>query len=198
MNKSVCIFGGTFDPVHIRHLTLAQEVLDLYAFEKIIFVPCKLPVHKESEASAADRLAMLEIALSEYAQFDIDRREIERETPSYMVPTLESFHEQYPEYQLYLLVGVDAFLQLESWYQWEKLLDLAHILVAPRIGYKLPIKGILSDLVKKQQVTLLDTIPTDTSATMLREKINNKDAVKNLLPEKIYDYIHARHLYHAD
>ncbi|RAP36281.1 hypothetical protein B1207_09030 [Legionella quinlivanii] len=134
---NVLIFGGTFDPVHKGHLGIAENVQQHFHFQRFIFLPCKLPLLKQSAtASPTQRLKMLELALADYpvsCHFEIDEREINRPSPSYTVTTLESYREELGEnVALTLLMGMDSFHQLPQWHQWTRILELANILVIKR------------------------------------------------------------------
>lgn len=131
--KLIGIMGGTFDPIHIGHLRIALEVLETLSLDHIRFIPCKQPVHKNhARASTQDRLNMLEIALKNQEKFILDLREIERETPSYMVPTLESLQKDFPDAHLCLILGADAAAGLPSWYKTERLPQLCHFIFVDR------------------------------------------------------------------
>ena len=130
------IYGGTFDPVHYGHLRMAVEVKEALKLDELRFLPCRLPPHRGSPgAGPATRLQMLELALQPAgAGFSVDRRELEREGPSYMVDTLASLRAESPGRVLCLIVGMDAFCGFPSWHRWRDLFGLAHIAVLRRPG----------------------------------------------------------------
>lgn len=131
--QHIAIFGGTFDPIHNGHLKTSQSIQNYFKFDSYRFLPCKIPTIKPAaQASNEQRIKMIELAIQDYPEFQIDKREIERDSPSYMVDTLQSFKKEYPKASITLIIGYDAFLSLPRWYQWEKLISLAHLLVINR------------------------------------------------------------------
>ncbi|MFN2300762.1 MAG: nicotinate (nicotinamide) nucleotide adenylyltransferase, partial [Gammaproteobacteria bacterium] len=135
MGDRIGIFGGTFDPVHCGHLRAMVELRDELALNEVRVVPCGVPPHRaEPRASAQARLAMLDVALADLPGFSVDRRELERPGPSYMVDTLVSMRADWPEAALWLLLGHDAFCTLPQWRRWRELFSLANVGVARRPG----------------------------------------------------------------
>jgi nicotinate-nucleotide adenylyltransferase len=130
------VYGGTFNPVHYGHLRTALEVKELFELEQLRLIPCRVPPHRdEPEVPAHIRLQMLEAAVSGTPGFSVDRRELDRAGPSYMVDTLHSLRSEIGNMPLLLFIGADAFGGLERWHQWQRLFDYAHIVVMTRPGY---------------------------------------------------------------
>ena len=141
------VFGGTFDPIHYGHLRTAFELMQALRLSEIRFLPCGTPPHRDMpQADARLRLAMVKGAIEGQPGFIIDDREIHREGPSYSVDTLIDLRSEYPHRSLCLIVGMDAFLSLPKWYQWRELLQLAHLIVAHRPGWRAPDMGPLGEL----------------------------------------------------
>ena len=141
------IFGGTFDPIHYGHLRSAFELLQALRLAEIRFVPSGDPPHRGfTFAPAALRHCMVDAAAAGQAGFVVDDRELNREGPSYTIDTLSSFREEHGDVSLCLILGVDAYLGLTSWHRWDEILDLAHIIVAHRPGWRLPETGDLGSL----------------------------------------------------
>jgi nicotinate-nucleotide adenylyltransferase len=128
------VYGGRFDPVHFGHLRTALEVCDSLGLRQLRFMPCGQPPHRGPlQASAAQRKAMLELALGESDQrFTVDTRELDREGPSYMVDSLTSLRLELGPEPLCLVVGGDALQELHTWHRWQSLLQLAHLVVVNR------------------------------------------------------------------
>ena len=129
------IFGGTFDPIHYGHLRSALEVKEVFGLTKLLLIPSAQPPHRtQPEATATQRLQMLELAVSNHSELSVDARELAHDGPSYMVDTLASLSEDYPQESLLLFIGSDAFKYLSHWHQWQCIFDLAHIVVLTRPG----------------------------------------------------------------
>ena len=130
-NPPLLVFGGTFDPVHLGHLGAVSALRDALQVETVIWLPAGEPPHRPAPgASAAHRLAMLQLALAEQADCVIDTRELERSGPSYTVLSLEELRAEYPDQPLCLALGLDAALGLTKWHRWRDVLALAGIAVA--------------------------------------------------------------------
>lgn len=141
------IFGGTFDPIHYGHLRTAFELLQALRLGEMRFMPAGSPPHREQPiASAEQRLAMVKAAVEGQPGFVVDDREMRREGPSYSVDTLGTLRKDFPERSLCLIVGMDAFLGLPKWHQWREILQLAHLVVAHRPGWRAPSMGPLGEL----------------------------------------------------
>ena len=208
---SIAIFGGTFDPIHNGHLQASISIQNYFKFDSYIFLPCKVPTIKPpSLANNAQRIEMIKLAIKEIPDFKLDIREIERDTPSYMVETLQSFRLEYPQASITLIIGYDAFLSLPNWYQWEKIITLANLLVINRMEFaNQAIPEIIQRFLKKYQSTskdevlnaqagnvfLFDAGHYDISSTSLREAIKKGADVQSTLPYRVYEYIKSQELY---
>jgi nicotinate-nucleotide adenylyltransferase len=205
------ILGGTFDPIHFGHLRPAADVLKALALEEIRFVPTAYPPHRQPPAASGEhRLRMLELAVTSWPGFRVDAREMQMPAPSYTVRTLESMRAEFGRRTMCLLMGADAFLGLESWYQWERLFQLTHIVVMQRPGAAfagldgdLPhwarerlcrdsheLSQAASGLIIVQRVT-----PQDISASRIRAIIAHGQSVQALTPQAVWAYIRANGLY---
>ncbi len=201
------VYGGTFNPVHYGHLRTALEVKELFGLEQLRMVPCRLPPHREQpDADGETRLAMLELAIAGTPGLTADRRELDRNGPSYMVDTLASLREESPADGIVLFIGADAFAGLEHWHRWQALFDHAHIVVMTRPACKMPEMTVFlherlcedrrqlmhqpAGLLFFQAVTALDI-----SATMIRRLIAEGRNPKFLLPDNVIAYIRQHQLY---
>ena len=138
MNSVLGIFGGTFDPIHCGHLELARELREALGFSAVRFIPAGDPPHRAAPvATAAHRLAMVELAVEGQSGLEVDAREIHSPQRSYTVPTLEELREEDPSRTLALIVGADTFLGLPTWHRWRDVFALAHLVVVPRPGVPL-------------------------------------------------------------
>lgn len=133
MSEAIGILGGTFDPIHFGHLRTALDVAEQLELNHIRLIPSARPPHREPPlASPEQRLLMLHLAVKNSKRFIVDDREYHREGASYTVDTLLSLRHDFPDNPLYLLLGSDAFLGIQSWHKWQQLIDLAHIVVMQR------------------------------------------------------------------
>ena len=140
------LFGGTFDPIHNGHLRTAFELLQALKLGEVRFMPTGNPPHRDHTlADAAQRLAMVRAAVADQPGFTVDDREVRRTGLSYSVDTLTELRAEFPQRPLCLLLGMDAFLGLPNWHRWKEILELAHVVVAHRPGWKAPTQGPLGE-----------------------------------------------------
>ncbi len=131
----MALLGGTFDPVHYGHLRCADEARQKLGLKNLYLLPAGSPPHRdEPQATCKQRLDMLQLARREFPLLLIDDRETRRNGPSYMVDTLQELRQELPNRSLLLLIGQDVANQLHSWYQWQQLFELAHIVILTRPG----------------------------------------------------------------
>jgi nicotinate-nucleotide adenylyltransferase len=212
LEAPIGIFGGAFDPIHFGHLRSAFELLHRLPLAKIHFLPYRIPVHKANTlASTTHRLAMLRLAIQNEPAFCYDETEISRNSPSYMLDTLVSLHQQWPTTPLCVILGADAFNHLPTWHQWEKLITYCHFIVIERPNLRLKFEQN-ADLQKFLQQHRVDdslflmqntfgSILThrvsqlDISSTMIRQMLQQGQSPRYLLPEAVLDYIHQNQLY---
>jgi nicotinate-nucleotide adenylyltransferase len=141
------IFGGTFDPVHNGHMRTAVELREALRLAEVCFLPTGNPPHRDhTQASAEQRLALVRAAVADEPGFTVDDRETRRSGLSYSVDTLAELRAEYPQRSLCLLLGMDAFLGLPNWHRWREILELAHVIVAHRPGWKAPTQGPLGEV----------------------------------------------------
>lgn len=141
------IFGGTFDPVHHGHLRTAFELREALRLGEVRFLPTGNPPHREGTlANAEMRLAMVRAAVADQPGFTVDDRETRRSGLSYSVDTLGELRAEFPQRSICLLLGMDAFLGLPNWHRWREILELAHVVVAHRPGWKAPVQGPLGEV----------------------------------------------------
>jgi len=197
------VYGGSFDPVHLGHLRAALEVQQLLQLDEIRFLPSGQPPHRDApEADDELRLRMLIAAIGDQPGFLVDRREMRRDGPSYTVTTLELLRADFPDTSLVLIVGMDAFLGLPDWYRWRELLELAHLVVAHRPGWKPPASGSLGELLKARAsddpdqflsghgrifvhaVTALDIASSD-----IRSAVGRGESIRYLVPDSVREII---------
>lgn len=185
--RKILIVGGTFCPPHLAHMAIVSAVQHRFVFNNVIFVPCKEPVlDKVTKISSTHRIAMLRLALQSYPDFIIDLCEIKRETPSYMVTTLADFRHRFGEHvSITLLIGMDNFLQLPRWHQWEKILTLSHLLVVDRAGVTKDIPVTLQTLLAEHQPTRKNNASTTPYGTIYRYNAGQYDVSSTKIRDAI-------------
>ena len=134
--KRLGIFGGTFDPIHLGHLFIAEEAREELQLEEVLFGPARDPPHRpiEPSASAEDRLEMVRLAIAGNARFAESGIELARPGPSYTVDTLQAIREEQPEAEIFFIVGTDSVPELPNWHDPEGILRLAHLVAVERGG----------------------------------------------------------------
>lgn len=204
------ILGGTFDPIHEGHLAIAERVLQALSCDHIEFIPCFLPSHRDQPiASPEHRLAMTILATQYNLQFQVNPIEIKRKGISYTVDTLTQLRQQMPTQSLCFILGSDAFAQFNHWHKWQKIIELAHLIIVTRANSKLPKPTWLNTLLQTRitddhnalQKTSAGKIyfqpidPIAISATQIRYDIaaNKKNIVG--LPAEIRRYIALHAVY---
>lgn len=207
---AIGILGGTFDPVHSAHLALAETARQRLALERVLLIPAGQPRHREApQAPAADRLAMVRLAVAGNPALEVDASEALNGAPSYTVPTLLRLRQRFGAARpLVLLLGADAFLGLASWHRWRELFGLAHLAVATRPGFTLDPAAMAPELAgeftQRQHARLAEpagaiipfTLVAGTvSATESRAMIRAGRDPGDWLPPGILDYIRTHHLY---
>jgi nicotinate-nucleotide adenylyltransferase len=212
-HKAIGILGGTFDPIHFGHLRMAQELREACDLVNVRIIPCYEPVHRKLPvATPAQRLAMVESAIATEKTLIADDREIRRGRPSYSIDTLIELQQALPAHPLCLLMGIDAFLGLPSWYRWKDILTIAHLIIAHRPQYQLPSTGIITNLLKhhlQHEIAYIHENPAggillrpitqlEISATDIRKQIAMGMNPRYLLPDSVYDYIIQSGTYSID
>lgn len=214
MKKCIGILGGTFNPIHFGHLRMAQELADALGFDEVRFIPSANPPHRTTpEVSAAHRAAMVQLAIADNPLFKLDMRELARMGASYMIDTLISLREELGEHAaLCLIMGSDAFVKLDTWHHWQKLLDYCHIILVQRPNFapdQLRLSAELTALLHDHYTENLDDLtektngyihmqkitPLEISATRIRESLKTGHTVRYLMPENVIAYITTHKLY---
>jgi nicotinate-nucleotide adenylyltransferase len=202
------LFGGSFDPVHLGHLNLAKNAIDLIGLEQVRFIPVNVPAHRDASLTKLeDRLKMLHRALR--PPFFLDETEINRGGVSYTVDTLRSFRNEYPTRSLCLLLGKDSFDQLGSWRSYDKLLSIVNIVVAGRPntfdGIPAHLKATFESSLSENVASLhakkfgvlyfLEAQLTDVSSTKVRCNILKGKSLRGLVPDEVAFFIEQKKLY---
>jgi nicotinate-nucleotide adenylyltransferase len=196
----VALFGGSFDPPHHGHIAIATAAADVFDLDKILFAPVgRQPLKPDGRpAPFADRLAMVEFACLSDARFAASDLDAPRPdgSPNYTVETLATLRETMPDARLFNLSGADSFLNLRSWHEPERLLELAEWIVVSRPGFPLADLSVLGLTPhQKSRVHLLQTVHEDVAATNLRERLEAGDPCTDVLAPAVSAYIEKHDLY---
>ncbi|MBL4665243.1 MAG: nicotinate (nicotinamide) nucleotide adenylyltransferase, partial [Nitrospinaceae bacterium] len=207
------LLGGTFDPVHTGHLHLAGQAQKFFNLEKVVFIPAYRSPHKLAlePVSCEHRLAMLTLALDGLPRFSMDKIEINKNEVSYTIETLKELQSNHPDWNMFLILGADAFQAIDTWKQCSQLLDYCNLLVGTRPGAELQVSDtvknklalsasatdvkVFKNLKKGTGVTFFQISPLDISSKEIRQRIHRGEEVKNLLPPSVDHYIMQHRLY---
>ncbi len=190
--RRIGLMGGSFNPIHYGHLAAAEEATTRFNLDKIIFIPCGKPPHKDVSAlaPAEDRYLMTAIAIAYDDRFELSRYEIDKPGPSYTIDTMRHFKETMPDTDLYFITGADAALELDTWREPEQIYKYGHLIGATRPGYTVDKAPTVAERVIWMEIPALGISSTD-----IRQRLRDGLPVANLLPAGVLEYIKSRSLY---
>ncbi len=196
----VGIMGGSFDPIHIGHLLMAEQAKDELGLDKILFIPTGNPPHKDTDrmTDASKRFEMVKLAIGDNHDFLISDIESKSSSVSYTVKTLETLKSHNSQWDLYFIMGSDSFLSLNTWRNYEKILRDYKVIVAKRPNYKNEMVYNISEEFKKEydaQIDILRSPIVDISSTSIRDKVRAGESIRYMLPEAVREYILKLNLY---
>ena len=208
------IFGGTLNPIHFGHLRSAEEVREVFSLDRVLFVPSAFPPHKRREEleSPQHRIEMTRIAIEGTPYFDFSDMEVRRGGFSYSVDTVEEVKKKEPGDEIYFILGVDAFFEIDSWKDYRRFLSLCNFIIVTRPGYE---KGALTESLPLEVrgdfcydaekgcyghssghcLNFLEVTLLDISSTEIRKRLKAGRSVKYLLPQRVEEYIKNNKLY---
>jgi nicotinate-nucleotide adenylyltransferase len=208
------ILGGTFDPIHIAHLRIAEEVLEGLELDKVCFIPGAMPPHKTRQRISPfeDRLAMTRMAVKDTPFFEVLDLEGRRKGPSYSVQTLREIHLMYGEkLELFFIIGMDAFQEIKTWWEYRNLFDYANFVLINRPGFSIKdlesfIYSLDASLDKKKdadgfispsgnRLFCNEVSMLDISSTNIKKMVSTGKSIRFLVPEPIRVYIQEKGLY---
>jgi len=195
---NLTVFAGTFNPIHIAHLILAEFVRAELDSEKILFIPSYIPPHRQTElVEAAHRYNMVKLAIQDNPYFDVSDIEFKLTGKSYTVNTLKRLYDQFPDIKgkINFIIGTDAFLNIESWYQPKELVKLANFIILARNGSPDAERIIKNIKLKGIEYTILETPIVEVSASFIRKRIRSGKSIKYLVAEPVRKYIEDYDLY---
>jgi nicotinate-nucleotide adenylyltransferase len=218
LSQKIGILGGTFNPIHYGHLAAAEEVRSRLKLDRVLFIPSFLPPHKHEEdaPSAAQRMEMVRLATASNPNFRPSDIEIKRGGKSYTIDTIEALRQTYPGTEIYFITGLDSFLEIQTWHDWEKVLALCGFVVLSRPGYRfvdllkiefmrhaeeelagLDRRELMHTVVRSGAFTVCLEMITlyDISSTDIRKRVKEGVTIKYLLPDAVETYIIENRLY---
>lgn len=207
--RRVGILGGTFDPIHYGHLLIADEVREALQLDRILFVPAAVPPHKIGErvAPAADRAAMVRLAIAGNPLFSMCSIELDRPGPSYTVDTLAALAEeavrQGVQRELHFILSVEALARLKSWHEPARLLELARLAVVARPGTPIPVARRLKTMLpggsaSMSRVECIRTLLVAHSSSDVRARVAAGRSIRYLVPSAVEAYIRDHRLYRSE
>lgn len=205
------ILGGTFDPVHNGHLQMAKHAQEQLNLQLVEFIPNQSPPHREQpRASAAHRLAMLQMATHDYPNFIVNNIELNRgKGPSYSYKTLLQIRKTIPSQPICFIIGKDVLMTFNTWHRWEEILKLVHLVVVARHHRTPDIPTWLNNWLDEHlthdsrdlstevagKIYCCDIEPIDVSASEIRRRIKAHEDISQLVPLSVANYIQQHHLY---
>ena len=210
------LFGGTFNPIHLGHIKAGQVVQSRFRLHQVLYIPSSIPPHKETRAvaSAADRFNMVSAALSGIPGFVASSIEIEAPGTSYSIHTLDRVRGQYPDADIYFILGIDAFLEIDTWKDYAKVLDRCFFVVISRPGYDLAeassvLGGQLRARIKELKadeeppdpsssettIFLLTIDALDIASSDIRKRLSNSMPISGMVSQPVREYIKEHRLY---
>ncbi len=202
LETRIGIIGGSFDPVHIGHLIIAQDAAERLELSKVVFIPASIPPHKQhlQRIDAKHRLNMLQLAVEADRRFSVSDVEIRRGGVSYTVDTLKVLHEVYPDAALLLIVGSDTLVDLHTWHKTKDILELCEVATFLRPGED-SLEAIAEkiDLPEEQRERLLrnviDAHRIEVSSSEIRRRLAAGLSIRYLVPPEVEMYIYEHGLY---
>jgi nicotinate-nucleotide adenylyltransferase len=188
--------GGTFDPIHMGHLVIAETAREALRLDRMLFVPAGVPPHKAPAdvTPVEHRVAMVDAAIAGNPAFELSRIEVDRAGPSYTVDTVEALA---ADRDVTLILSVETFLELPRWHEPERLFEAGRVAVVPREGYPAPDPGWLSSTYpgREDRVTFLEAPHLGLSSTAIRERVAAGRSIRYVVPDAVGTYIAAHALY---
>ena len=196
------VFGGTFDPVHLGHLILAEQCREQAKLDQVLFVPAARPPHKlDRELTKFEqRVEMLALAISGHPVFRIDEREKNRPGPSFTYVTLEELRQEQPSADLFLIIGADSLHDLPGWVQPRRILELATLLVVPRPGTEMADLDSLRQALAPPddfplRLQIVNAPLIDLASRDIRQRIGQGRSVRYMIPRAVEAYAAEKELY---
>ena len=196
---TIAVFGGTFNPIHLGHREIIEEILKIDEVEKVVVIPTKIPPHKTVNymASESDRVEMCKLAIKGLSRVEISELELKREGKSYTVDTLKSISALYPDKDIAITIGADMVVTFDEWKDYKAIISSAKIITFSRVGTDYADYADGLRFLKDLGATLytVDKKISNVSSSMVREALKSGNGVHNLLSEEVLKYIEENKLY---
>lgn len=184
------IFGGTFDPPHLGHLIMAEQVRSQLELDEIWFIPSNLPPHKQkARASADQRQQMLQLAIMNNPAFRLNTIELSRPGKSYTLDTIQMLTKKFANDHFHFIIGADMVQDLPNWYRIDELMELIDFVGVKRTGFTLQ---------TSYPITAVDVPMIEISSTIIRDRLSKGNSIKYLVPDAVYDFIKERGMYGSE
>lgn len=197
--KRVGIFGGTFDPIHMGHLIVAETIMDEFHLDKVVFIPAAVPPHKLDKqiSPAKHRYMMTMLATCSNPRFQVSDMEMYRQGPSYSRDTLAQLLEEHGrDTEFYFIVGADSVENLHTWNRIDELLTMCHFIGASRPGCMPDMEKIAQRFGPlAEKIHCLETPELEISSTEIRHRVGQKRTIRYIVPETVEQYIYKEKLY---
>lgn len=197
--KRVGIFGGTFDPIHMGHLIVAETIMDEFHLDKVVFIPAAVPPHKLGRqiSPAKHRYMMTMLATCSNPRFQVSDMEMHRQGPSYSRDTLAQLIEEHgSDTEFYFIVGADSVENLHTWNRIDELLTMCHFIGASRPGCMPDMEKIAQRFGPlAEKIHCLETPELEISSTEIRHRVGQKRTIRYIVPETVEQYIYKEKLY---
>jgi len=191
------VLGGTFDPIHYGHLAAAEEARAKLNLREVIFVVAGLPPHKLDEeiAPAEDRYDMVELAVASNPHFSVSRIDIDRPGPSYTVDTIALLRQEWTE-EIYFIMGIDSLMEIDTWHQPQRLIQLCRLVAVERPGYEPDLERLEETIPGiTARTEIIDMPEVDISSTDLQRRVREGLPIKYQVPPEVEEYIYQHRLY---
>ena len=194
--KKIGIMGGTFDPIHVGHLMIAEAVWDEYKLEKVLFIPSANPPHKHDVMTSARHcFNMTLLATCSNPHFEVSSIEMDRTGPSYTIDTIKALKKIYgDDTDFYFIIGADCIHELPSWHKIDELLKICKFIATKRPSYKLDLSIIAKEF-SDYNIQLLETPELEISSTDIRQRIKKGYSIQYITTEQVQQYIRKEELY---
>lgn len=201
VSLSFGIMGGTFDPIHVGHLAVAEEAREALGLDRVLFVPAGEPPHKPagSVTPVEHRVAMVQAAILDNPSFELSTIEVDRPGPSFTVDTVEALARAHPGAALHVILSAETFAELPTWHEPERLFAAARVAVVPREGYPAPDPAWLAAAFpgREDRVDYLEGPRLGLSSTAIRGRVAAGRSIRYLVPDLVGAYIAGKHLYRS-